>query len=685
MMRSNTDPTCGYPSAETSPETIGNIHGLLTILSTKEESSFQEKQETLARTLLVERLPPDLPVRLGGDDLNTLVQHWSSTLRRSLTLDTPPDHILCGFSSVSDVTYILDAQGDEVKAFITWAAEHLQPKKSFDQLLDAAWALANAGCRRQEEGRDVDLVAGDGRAYTLVDIVAILLWCMANGTGKKPALEKPDLWRLMQEYVQEREAIDARQVGYSLGGAAGNMCYVLRHLGLEVTAHWQYHPEPVAVASPYCLKRLRTEGGMKRELSARQKGIYFDAQNTLHEHPVRYSFAFEFPSNMPAQYINCTEVTRSRGRNRVIYRIPLHLSEDERGWDTLVLRMVSPGGETTDLTVDDVKVKEVLGEKGWPFFPLFGDWHIESGESTRGKLVFEIAGDEVMRQIGAQFDYFILTGLQGLGGGLMPAGLRLGSGEAGSTVETVVKHALIQQLQTLVNAGVVMHTEIPATSPELFDAMAQVIRGRVQSVGLNDDDLLAVTGDERFRGSRFFFGERLYGERRGDGPSQRSPAIFRRYQRARHLAAQLGVDELYVHGNDVDLIVRRRTTRGSLRREVEADVFTKGVVILALLQRSGGERWEEEARDLPPILSENGFAALLEFAKVFALDRYPQRAEEARRLFRQLLDTGYFFERDPEVYSVIIVPVLWPTPEPEIGTTGAGDITSSVVAIFSGR
>jgi hypothetical protein len=50
-----------------------------------------------------------------------------------------------------------------------------------------------------------------------------------------------------------------------------------------------------------------------------------------------------------------------------------------------------------------------------------------------------------------------------------------------------------------------------------------------------------------------------------------------------------------------------------------------------------------------------------------------------------LLDCKYFFERNPEAYSVIVAPVLWPDPPPQIVTVGAGDMASSVVTIFSGK
>ena len=45
----------------------------------------------------------------------------------------------------------------------------------------------------------------------------------------------------------------------------------------------------------------------------------------------------------------------------------------------------------------------------------------------------------------------------------------------------------------------------------------------------------------------------------------------------------MSLDRLYVHGNDVDLILRRRGSPAAMRGEVAADQFAKGVVVLSVL------------------------------------------------------------------------------------------------------
>jgi hypothetical protein len=197
---------------------------------------------------------------------------------------------------------------------------------------------------------------------------------------------------------------------------------------------------------------------------------------------------------------------------------------------------------------------------------------------------------------------------------------------------------------------------------------------------MNDDDLLSITGSDAFRGTRFFYSALESDE---SAKKKRHLTTFRRYQRAVHLAKQLDVDELYVHGNDVDIVVRRRTSRGAIWRAIEALLLTKAAVVLALFKRAGTKT--EDMPKLSPIPTANGFHGLVRFAKDFAEHRYPGKENKRKELFREILDRKYFFERDPKDYSVIVAPVFWPDPSPKIVTVGAGDMTSSVVAIFSGK
>jgi hypothetical protein len=476
----------------------------------------------------------------------------------------------------------------------------------------------------------------------------------------------------MLEYVVGRRRQSTSEVMTdTLGGASGNMCYVLRHLGLEVVAGWLYHPEPVANASPYCLQRLIPKPGAKEEVPAWRKGIYIPAPNQVRDDPVRRSVSFEFPQGMTIKKSDGSEI-KATGKNRVIYQVPVHRSSESRGWSEMVLRVPAPGGGTVDLTLDREKIKdkEVLDDDGWPFLPLFASWQAQGGQ-----LIIEVTDDETMRQIGEQIDYFILAGAHALGLELMRIPLRVRGAASGPSLGSVIKHHLIRQLQVLADCGVVIHTEIPSMTPDVFDQVGDVIRGRVRSIGLNDDDLLKVTGEDEDRGTRFFYAPLSRDEQ---DKARRYLTVFRRSQRAEHLARELDVDQLYVHGNDVDVIKRRRATRGAIWHELEANLLAKAAIVLALMQRV------DTVVPFSPILTVEGLRGFLQFAMDLAQQRYPDDAGRRRRLFEDILDCKYVFERNPEAYSVIVTPVLWPDQPPEV-TAGAGDMTSSVVAIFAGK
>src|SRR5688572_17578499 len=113
------DSTCGPEPTDSATNVLGELPDLLRELRTKDHGDFREHQAALARTLLRDPLP-DLPVEMGGDDMDRLVDRWTEILRHSLALDTPPDRVLCGFNSVADVIYSLTA--DEVDEFIRRAA-----------------------------------------------------------------------------------------------------------------------------------------------------------------------------------------------------------------------------------------------------------------------------------------------------------------------------------------------------------------------------------------------------------------------------------------------------------------------------------------------------------------------------------------------------------------------------------
>ena len=91
-----------------------------------------------------------------------------------------------------------------------------------------------------------------------------------------------------------------------------------------------------------------------------------------------------------------------------------------------------------------------------------------------------------------------------------------------------------------------------------------------------------------------------------------------------------------------------------------------------------------EADKLPPVLTLDGMLAFLYFALDFARDRHRDDAGKRRHFVDEILASKLVFERSADEYSTVVTPVFWPEQPPQV-TAGAGDMTSSVVAIFSGQ
>lgn len=199
--------------------------------------------------------------------------------------------------------------------------------------------------------------------------------------------------------------------------------------------------------------------------------------------------------------------------------------------------------------------------------------------------------------------------------------------------------------------------------------LARSIRNIIRSVGLNDEELSDIAGL-----SDFPLDERSV-------PTGAS-SIYYRYLQAKALAEVLHLDRLYVHGNKVDLILRKNATPGIMRQEIEADLFVKGLVVLAILKRSFKADWVMKARELEETeltLAKKGFRALLRFA----LDLYKEEHRGIEEL-EAFTRNGYYCDRSPGAYSLAIVPVMWPRLPENIISTGAGDICSGITVVYAG-
>jgi hypothetical protein len=404
------------------------------------------------------------------------------------------------------------------------------------------------------------------------------------------------------------------QLRHVLGGASAVAADILAELGVEARFYTMYHSPAQARRHGPLARRLDLGPGQVTYRSAQRAGTC---------HPIASSIAFVYQAGFT---LGGVQADQSDG---VIFR---RAPRGERPWDEIWLHPVL--GQAVALSAPEA------GDE-WLWLPGFVRWWVEG--ST---LHLAFADEETVRRIAADHHCLILSGLS-------PAIFASGEGSAA--------RELVAQMRSLAEGGAILHLELGGAAPEeAISPLAEALCGLVPSAGINDNELTLLTSLSDFRVP----------------VSPHRSAVFQRYQRGVALAQRLGLQRLYVHGNDVDLILRQNGSPEALCREIEADLFAKGVVVLAILQRSL-EDWPSHAIQLAPVLLWKGFQALIAFAWDL-VDQWGQGQ------VKELIETGYALADSPEGYAVAVVPVMWPTLPRGVYPGGAGDICSSVSLVYAG-
>jgi len=302
--------------------------------------------------------------------------------------------------------------------------------------------------------------------------------------------------------------------------------------------------------------------------------------------------------------------------------------------------------------------KGVLQSPEWPFVTGFVRWDTQDRQ-----LNISFLSDDVVRELGKHHHYVILNG-PGVGQLQDPNDQRMVT--------------LLQQIDQLKEGGASLHLEISGgANPQEHSIapFAEALRGRIRSMGINDEELAQVASIPGYESAAI-----------SPSPAPGPPEVYQRYTNALRLAQILDLERLYVHGTDVDFVLRKGASEAALQQEVHADLFTKGAVVVSLLLRNG---YDVRSVDIPKVLYHKGFRALIEFAWQLSLERYPpssgQTTEGRQRLFERIVNDGHYLADGRNEYSVAVIPVMWPdTVNPGINTTGAGDICSGISLVYSG-
>jgi hypothetical protein len=606
-----------------------SLEKLLTLRRLSEQPFDRQEREILQRlhdegSEAVQRFILDF----GFHRIITAVHRWHARFRKSLSPDPPRERVLCAFTSVAD--RLVDQ--DELKALVRWAAQELDLLP--EALLEQAGQRADSGVN----SRGGDLTV---EVFDLTDLIAALIYFFESPPGLKPVVRERTLRDQLDDFLTSRSTGRVRRV---LGGAAAVAADVLAELEAgDATLYTVYHSAAQAMDHQQSVQRLSL-GDAEAALSftsAQTPGVYQVAGKD-YEHPTSASTIFSYDAGF------ALDPFRAFLTDRVIFRHAPRGPEPPLWREIWVHPGVGPRQKITERMLP-------LAADEWPWLPGFLRWWVE-GKALH--LVF--AGEDLLRRIAERHHYIVLSGI---GPGTFDVS------DALNPLHHLIAKEVAAQLRILADAGATLHLEISGSvgRHQRLTPLAEVLDGVVHSLGLNDAELAQMTDMADFQVV----------------PKSGYSQMYERYHQALALAERLSLSRLYVHGNDADLILRRRGSPGAMRDEVTADLFAKGVVVLSVLQRSGLP-WQERARHLSPVLLWRGFEALISLASDLAAERHPDRGEAYRRQLGTMLDAGYALVPRSGGYAVAVVPVMWPALPRSIHPSGAGDICSSVSLVYAG-
>jgi hypothetical protein len=609
----------------------------LCILRLISEQPFEEQEAEVLRRLCQEGglYTERLIERLGLSQIVLLLSQWHARFRKSLSLAPPWERGLEPRPTVlCAFTSVLDRVVDQagLNQLLPWAAEVMG--LSPDELLGQA--VRRAGSGRNSQGGNLSTIV-----YDPLDVVAALLHFFRHPPALKPVIGSLTLRHQLEAFLSELPSGQLHQV---LGGASAVAADILAELEVEARFYTMYHSPAQARRHGPLARRLDLGPGQNNEPIT-----YRSAQRVGTYHPTASSIAFVYQAGFTLGGLQADQA------DGVIFRCA---PRGERPWDRIWLHPMQ--GQSVALSAPEA------GDE-WLWLPGFVRWWVHG--ST---LHLAFADEETVRRIAADHHYLILSGLS-------PVTFASREGACPECNEGLTARELAAQMRFLAEGGLTLHLELGGAAPEETIApLAEALCGLAPSAGINDNELALLTSLSDFRVP----------------VSSHRSAVFQRYQRGVALAQRLGLQRLYVHGNDVDLILRQNGSPEALCREIEADLFAKGVVVLAILQRSL-EDWPSHAIQLAPVLLWKGFQALI----AFAWDLVDQRGQgqAAGSLaspstllrmgsspFKELIETGYALADSAEGYAVAVVPVMWPTLPRGVYPGGAGDICSSVSLVYAG-
>jgi len=462
---------------------------------------------------------------------------------------------------------------------------------------------------------------------TVEDVMAELMFSCEHPTASlKPVLKKNSQ---AEEWMRKFYIDHPSRLRPGGGGGSFNIADALAGLGFTAHVFWPYHSQQLAEVPLSCLGSHQVNDLQRCWFDPRMnwKGSPFQEAGNIKDstgcpHPVRLSIPVSFSPQSPSVKVpGVTQPIRPAGTGRVIFQFAGY-----RSADFFTSIKASPGS--------------------WQAPTLFCRWRWHSKTQSEKVTHAEAVAMKGVKDV--NYHRLILSGCQRLEGDRLKE--------------------LSRQC-----GGLRVHHEISATfdQREAVTKYCEFLRAvfskaKARTAGINAEELQSFTS---WHGTEVFAAV----------PPQWGESLLQRFLRAAWTREVFDLDWIYVHGNELDLAVvkpgAKKETYLGLRR---AMLLAKVAVFAALNVRSD---LSKVTSGFEPCCSPKGFLALYRFAHDLARQFAASEAEQ-RRLHRQILVEGYVDDLSG-VPGLVVVPVYWPEPKQGFSATGAGDITSGVVAALA--
>jgi len=441
-----------------------------------------------------------------------------------------------------------------------------------------------------------------------------------------------------------------------LGGAAGNMAYILSQMGVEVHIHCPYHSDQLRWDELDPSARYLEFAPNQYRLIPANPGT----PNLPHKRTVGFQTVPDW--SFPTLHVQVAQP----GRALFIGRYPT-LNPQQRTWQNTEVRWQGhshPWNGPWDWNRDRAV---------WPHPTVLGH------QEVVGQILNVIPADSALTQQLVRGERYNVALLKDVGDHLgLPQ----------------LEEARKVQVEQLRQARIPIFVEISPNHNLAF--LRYLISGSPYgkasywSARLNPDELLDIT-DRRakvwdYRGQKldtYLFPE--------PGTSE---SFLQRFVRALHLLEKLELDWIYVHGNELDIAIWRKEACELIEqlgpnigpKLRDGMLLAKAAVVAAMITRNPNpqlRRLINSRLAQGSALAVKGFWALLSFARQFsewAADRYHNLNIQANTVYQNLLNEG-FYEVGNE-FGVAVAPVFWPDEANYLHLTGAGDYSSAVVATY---